>query len=272
MPSVLPILRMPSPLALNSRIRCSTAGLTRRRPNFVPFPGAGEPRVDSLANYASLELGENAKHLKHRLARGRRGIKSLLVKKQTDTLFMKSLEDAEQVGERSTEPIHRPRRDHVELFRVHSTAHLAEGFALLRYPRNFNKTTGELSRRIVALSDDAQGTERINLQAFLLRAAVDEHSMESWRLIWLVLPELRVIVLQGNLPSVAHSILTDDLPRFYSAAYWDLNKRILLSLSRLYKSFPNETVLSELRLSDSEIRLVVFGDDKEGQSFFWDWF
>jgi integrase len=28
----------------------------------------------------------------------------LLVKKQTDTLFMKSLEDTEQVGERSTEP------------------------------------------------------------------------------------------------------------------------------------------------------------------------
>jgi hypothetical protein len=49
--------------------------------------------------------------LKHRLARGRRGIKSLLVKKQTDTLFMKSLEDAEQAGERSTEPIDRPRRD-----------------------------------------------------------------------------------------------------------------------------------------------------------------
>jgi hypothetical protein len=37
MPSILPILRMPSPLALNSRIRCSTAGLTRRRPNFAPF-------------------------------------------------------------------------------------------------------------------------------------------------------------------------------------------------------------------------------------------
>ncbi len=155
---------------------------------------------------------------------------------------------------------------------VHSTAHLAEGLALLRYPRNFNKTTGELSRCIVALSDDAQGTARINLLAFLLRAAIDEHSTESWRLISLVLTELRVVVLQGNLPSVAHSMLTDDLPRFYSAAYWDLNKRILLSLSRLYKGFPNETVLSELRLSESEIHLVVFGDDKERQSFFWNWF
>jgi predicted ATP-dependent endonuclease of OLD family len=33
--------------------------------------------------------------LEHRLARGRRGIKSLLVKEQTDALFMKALENAE---------------------------------------------------------------------------------------------------------------------------------------------------------------------------------
>jgi hypothetical protein len=36
-PSFRPILRMPSPFALNSSIRASTEGLTRRRPNFVPF-------------------------------------------------------------------------------------------------------------------------------------------------------------------------------------------------------------------------------------------
>jgi hypothetical protein len=33
MPSFLPILRMPSPLALNSNILASTEGLTRRRPS-----------------------------------------------------------------------------------------------------------------------------------------------------------------------------------------------------------------------------------------------
>jgi hypothetical protein len=47
----------------------------------------------------------------------------LLVEEQTDTLFMKALENAEQVGERSTKPIHRPGRDHVELFRVHRLHH-----------------------------------------------------------------------------------------------------------------------------------------------------
>jgi GTPase-associated protein 1 len=158
---------------------------------------------------------------------------------------------------------------------LHSTADLAAGLTLLGYPRYFNKTVEELSRRLAALTDDAQGTERINLQAFLLRAAIDEHSAESWRLISMVLPELRVVVLQGSLPSVAHSILTDDLPRFYSAPYWDLNKRIVLSLSRLYKSFPNESALRELRLPVSDVRLVVSGEDEEKRNPFnrlWDWF
>jgi ketopantoate reductase len=36
-PKVLPILRMPSPLARSSLIRASTDGFTRRRPSFVPF-------------------------------------------------------------------------------------------------------------------------------------------------------------------------------------------------------------------------------------------
>ncbi len=68
--------------------------------------GASKPSIDSFPNDSPLELGEYTKHLKHRLARARRSIESLLVKEQSDTLFVKSLEDAEQVGERTTEPIH----------------------------------------------------------------------------------------------------------------------------------------------------------------------
>src|SRR5882672_1637087 len=37
MPSFLPILRMPSPLALSFTISASIDGLTRRRPNFTPL-------------------------------------------------------------------------------------------------------------------------------------------------------------------------------------------------------------------------------------------
>ena len=86
-------------------------------------PGASKPSIDPLPNDSPLKLSEHAEHLKHRFARGGRGVESLLVKEQTYTLFMKALENAEQVGERSTEPIHRPCRDHVELFRVHRLHH-----------------------------------------------------------------------------------------------------------------------------------------------------
>ena len=89
----------------------------------ISLRSTGEPCIHSFPNDAPLELGEYTEHLEHRFARGRRGIKSLLVKKQTDTLFMKSLEDAQQVGERSTEPIHRPGSDHIELFRVDRLHH-----------------------------------------------------------------------------------------------------------------------------------------------------
>jgi hypothetical protein len=55
----------------------------------------------------------------------------LLVKEQADPLFMEALEYAEQVGQRSTEPIHRPCRDHVELFRVHRFHHGVEPRTLI---------------------------------------------------------------------------------------------------------------------------------------------
>src|SRR5713101_7975891 len=69
-------------------------------------PRASKTRVYSFANDPTLELGKHAKHLKHRFARCRRSIESLLVEEQTDALVMKALEYAEQVGERSSEPIH----------------------------------------------------------------------------------------------------------------------------------------------------------------------
>ena len=54
-------------------------------------PSAREPSIDSFSNDPSLELRKYAEHLKHRLARGRRRIEPLLVKEQTDTLFMEAL-------------------------------------------------------------------------------------------------------------------------------------------------------------------------------------
>src|SRR5229473_4292413 len=51
-------------------------------------PGASKPSIDPLPNDPPLKLSEHAEHLKHRFARGGRGIEPLLMKEQTDTLFM----------------------------------------------------------------------------------------------------------------------------------------------------------------------------------------
>ena len=87
------------------------SGLHRRLNSASPElcairPCARKTRIDSFPNNPPLELGEYAEHLKHRLARGRRSIEPLLMKEETDTLFMKALEYAKQVAERSTKPIH----------------------------------------------------------------------------------------------------------------------------------------------------------------------
>jgi hypothetical protein len=158
---------------------------------------------------------------------------------------------------------------------VHSTAGLAAGLALLRNPRYLGKTTDELSRRLAELQDDVQGAERYNLQAFLLRAAIDESSSGSWSLIRSVLPELRIAVLRGGLPHAAHTMLSNDLPRFYAVGHWDLNKRILMSLSTLYRTCPNENAVRELHLSEDKEQLVLFGKQDDTRNLFvrlLDWF
>lgn len=144
---------------------------------------------------------------------------------------------------------------------LHSTSQLAATFAMLRYPRTLAKTSGELALCLSGLNDDVQGIERSNMQAVLLRAAIDEGSAQSWRLVLIVLPELRAVILQGGLPNIAQKILTDDLPSFYSAGYWDLNKRILLSLSKLFRVAPDEYVLNRLSLSPLELQMVVYGEE-----------
>jgi hypothetical protein len=157
---------------------------------------------------------------------------------------------------------------------LNSTGNLAAAFAILRYPRHLMKSSNELSHRIVEMTDDAKEPERTNMQAVLLRAAIDESTAESWHLITKVLPELRAVVLQGELPYDAHNMLTDDLPRFYSAGYWDLNKRILLSLSKLYRTFPSESALHELGLSAMETQLITYGEEQDRRNpltRLWDW-
>jgi hypothetical protein len=118
------------------------------------------------------------------------------------------------------------------------------------------------------MADDAQGDERATMQAALLRTAIDEGSAQSWNLISIVLPELRVVIINAGLSRTAESMLVSDLPHFYSAGYWDLNKRILLSLSKLYAVAANNEVLHCLALTPSEMELVLFGEDRHAKNPF----
>ena len=147
-----------------------------------------------------------------------------------------------------------------------STREFAAALSILRYPRNIAKGSAEIAQRLSQMVDDAQGDERTTMQAALLRIAIDEANAQSWNLISIVLPELRVIIINARLSRTAELLLVNDLPRFYSAPYWDLNKRILLSLSKLYAVAANDKVLRRLSLTPAETQLVLNGEEPPAQN------
>jgi hypothetical protein len=149
-----------------------------------------------------------------------------------------------------------------------STKEFAAALSILRYPRYLAKGSAEIAQRLSDMVDDAQGDERTTMQAALLRTAIDEGSAQSWNLISIVLPELRVVIINAGLSRTAESMLVSDLPHFYSAGYWDLNKRILLSLSKLYGVAANGEVLHRLALTPGEMELVLLGEERPAKNPF----
>jgi GTPase-associated protein 1, N-terminal domain type 1 len=175
----------------------------------------------------------------------------------------------------------RPLSHHVEtilasnwLPQLRSTKQLAAAFSLLRYPRRLAKGSAQIAQRLTEITDDAQGADRLNMQAVLLRAAIDESSPQSWSLIVQILPDLRPFIIRDQLPSVAHRLLKEDLPHFYSAGYWDFDRRILLSLSKLYALAPDRTALDQLALSAADRQIIIDGEPpmKHPFSMLWDFF
>ncbi|MCP3476305.1 hypothetical protein NLM33_39490 [Bradyrhizobium sp. CCGUVB1N3] len=154
------------------------------------------------------------------------------------------------------------------LSQLKSTKEFAAALSILRYPRYLAKGSTEIAQRLSDMADDAQGDERTTMQAALLRSAIDEGSIQSWNLISIVLPELRVVIINAGLSRTAESMLVNDLPHFYSAGYWDLNKRILLSLSKLYAVAANREVLDRLALTSNEMELVLFGEERNSKNPF----
>jgi GTPase-associated protein 1, N-terminal domain type 1 len=152
---------------------------------------------------------------------------------------------------------------------IDSTQILAKALQLLGYPRNLHKSVDEIYLKIKAITDDAAGSDRMDLQACFLRFAFDCGAPGSWRVFVAILPELRPKIIQESLSPFAHEMLTADLPRFYSAVYWDLDKRILLGLSKLYKKHPDEQALRDLRLSQRDLEIVLVGEDDENRRSLW---
>src|SRR5262249_47087895 len=59
--------------------------------------GSNHAGNDALADHSAFEFSEDAEHLKHGFARGRRGIDSLSMQVQPDSLGMQVLEKRDQI-------------------------------------------------------------------------------------------------------------------------------------------------------------------------------
>ena len=154
------------------------------------------------------------------------------------------------------------------------TVDLAIGLSLLRFPRNNGKPLELWAKALASSQDDVLGEDRVRLQAFMLREALEAKTPTTWRLVGTVLPELRTLILGDALPNDVYQMLVNDLPKFNGAAYWDLDKRILLSLSQLRKTTPDEEALGALDLSEEDAHTVMCGEEDEAarsKSGFW-WF
>ena len=77
--------------------------------------GRAQPSSHTLLNHGPLKLAEHAHHLKHSLARGRRGVQTLLVQVQVDPNRVDLRQESDQILEGAPKPIDRPSHNHVEL-------------------------------------------------------------------------------------------------------------------------------------------------------------
>ena len=82
--------------------------------------------MDSLLDHTALELRKGAGDLKHELAHWRGRIDCLLVEVKIYVGGLKRLDGAEQIDERSTEPVNRPRHDNVKVVPFGVLEHLVQ--------------------------------------------------------------------------------------------------------------------------------------------------
>jgi hypothetical protein len=76
--------------------------------------GPSNARIHPLADHRALELGEDAHHLEHGLARRRRGVDALLMQEQVDAQAVQLGEEAAEVLQRAAEAIDGPCHDDIK--------------------------------------------------------------------------------------------------------------------------------------------------------------
>jgi len=140
------------------------------------------------------------------------------------------------------------------------------GIVILGYPRRSGPRARNWATMLATMHNDLEGDDRVRFQAYLLRTALDESSTGTWDLCALVLPELRPIILRGALPDDVYRMLSSDLPRFNTANFWDINRRILICLSYLRAVAPNFDAEASLGLSKQEKDVLVNGSAEEEDS------
>jgi hypothetical protein len=143
------------------------------------------------------------------------------------------------------------------------SSEVAWGLSLMGYPSQADRTASFWSDLLDHVEDDVIGEQRMRFQAFLLRSALNDLSPASWKLATRTLPELRPLILENKLPSDVRRMLASELPRFNTAGYWNIDKRVLLSLSRLMHAHSDEKALNSLGLNDRDMATVIFGMDEE---------
>jgi hypothetical protein len=74
-----------------------------------------QARADPLLNHRPFELSENAQHSEHGFAARRCRVEALLMEEQVDLKRVQFGQEADEVFERTTQPIDTPRHDDIEL-------------------------------------------------------------------------------------------------------------------------------------------------------------
>jgi hypothetical protein len=121
--------------------------------------------------------------------------------------------------------------------------------------------------------DDLRGDQRVIFFSFLIVVALVAADAPNWQLFSKALPEIRGPLLDAHLPASAYNLLNYELPKFRTAQYWDLNKRIILTMAQFARHSPVQADLKALGFSDEDFDVLYNGlqeeENKTSNPYWW---